>query len=38
MYRIEWTDALSVGISEIDRQHQRIIGMLNEMNAARGVR
>lgn len=37
MKRIEWTDALSVGISEIDAQHKRIIEMINELaDAAQG--
>jgi hemerythrin len=31
---IEWSDALSVGVKEIDDQHKRLIEMLNELNNA----
>lgn len=31
---IEWTDALSVGIEEVDQQHKALVGMLNDLNAA----
>ncbi len=40
MSLIEWTDALSVGVLEIDQQHKKLIDMINElydaMRAARG--
>jgi len=31
---IEWSDALSVGIEEIDQQHRVLVGMLNEFHDA----
>ena len=31
---MEWSPALSVGFAEIDRQHQRLIEIANELNAA----
>jgi hemerythrin len=31
---IEWSNALSVGVKEIDDQHKRLIEMLNELNNA----
>jgi hemerythrin len=31
---IEWSNALSVGVKEIDDQHKRLIEMLNELNDA----
>jgi hemerythrin len=31
---IEWSDALSVGVKEIDDQHKGLINMLNELNKA----
>jgi hemerythrin len=34
MALIQWNDTLSVGITEIDRQHQRLIEMINELNTA----
>lgn len=30
----EWTPALSVGIASIDRQHQQLIGYINQLHAA----
>ncbi|MBI4808251.1 MAG: hemerythrin family protein [Nitrosomonadales bacterium] len=33
-WRLEWSDALSVGIPEIDVEHQRFIGLVNELNEA----
>lgn len=34
MALIAWSDALSVNVAEIDRQHQKLIGMVNELNDA----
>ena len=31
---ISWKDAYSVGISEIDRQHHKIIDLINQLNDA----
>lgn len=31
---IEWSDALSVGIEEIDQQHRILVGILNEFHDA----
>ncbi|WP_295443261.1 bacteriohemerythrin [uncultured Thiodictyon sp.] len=31
---IEWSDAMSVGIDEIDNQHKLLVGMVNEMHEA----
>ena len=31
---IEWSDALSVGVTEIDDQHKELIKMLNKLNTA----
>ena len=31
---VEWTDDLSVGVAEIDAQHQTLLGMINELNDA----
>lgn len=31
---VEWTDALSIGIEEVDQQHQKLVGMLNDLNRA----
>ncbi len=32
MARIEWSEELSVGVPEMDAQHQRWIGMINELH------
>lgn len=29
---VEWTNKLDVGIDEINRQHQRLVGLVNEVN------
>ena len=34
MALIEWNDSLSVNVAEIDKQHQRLIQMINELNDA----
>ena len=34
MALIQWNDSLSVNVAEIDRQHQKLVVMLNEMNDA----
>jgi len=31
---ITWTDALSVGVTSIDTQHQKLVSMLNDLYAA----
>lgn len=31
---VEWTAALETGIPQIDRQHQELVGMINEMESA----
>ncbi|WP_295386512.1 bacteriohemerythrin [uncultured Thiodictyon sp.] len=31
---IEWSDALSVGIDEIDNQHKQLVGLVNDMHEA----
>ena len=34
MALIQWNDDLNVGVLEIDRQHQRLVGMINDLNDA----
>ena len=34
MALITWNDTLSVKVAEIDRQHQKLISMINELNDA----
>ena len=34
MALIEWDNSLSIGVSEIDRQHQQLVKMINELNDA----
>lgn len=31
---IEWSDALSVGYPEVDKDHQRLVGIVNELHEA----
>lgn len=33
MNMITWSDDFSVGVSELDSQHQKIIALINELNA-----
>lgn len=34
MALITWNESYSVNVAEIDRQHQKLIGMVNELNEA----
>jgi hemerythrin len=34
MSLINWDPSLSVGVAEIDKQHQKLIGMINDLNDA----
>jgi len=34
MALIQWSSSYSVGVGEIDRQHQRLVEMINELNDA----
>lgn len=34
MALLEWTDALSVGFTEIDKDHQKLVDIVNELNDA----
>jgi hemerythrin len=34
MAPIVWNDSLSVGVAEIDRQHKKLIAMINELDNA----
>ena len=34
MALLEWSESLSVNVSEIDREHQLLVGMINELNDA----
>lgn len=34
IWKIEWTDAMSVGIPEIDEDHKRFVFLVNEFNRA----
>ena len=38
MSLIQWDDSYSVGVAELDAQHQRLIQMINELNDAKGLR
>jgi len=31
MPRIEWNDSLKLGVSEIDKQHEKLIGLINNL-------
>ena len=33
-WRLSWSDELSVGIPEIDKQHRQFIGLINDLNEA----
>jgi hemerythrin len=34
MALIQWSDSLSVQVAEMDRQHQKLIGLINDLNDA----
>lgn len=34
VWRLQWDDSLSVGIPEVDREHQQFIQLVNELNQA----
>lgn len=34
MVFVSWTDNLSVGVAEIDQQHKKLIGVINELDDA----
>jgi hemerythrin len=34
MGMIQWNESLSVNVAEIDAQHQKLIGLINDLNAA----
>jgi hemerythrin len=34
MALIQWTNALSVDVAEVDKQHQKLIQMINDLNEA----
>ncbi len=34
MALIEWSDEMSVGFDEIDAQHRKLVGLINELNEA----
>ncbi len=34
MALIEWSEELSTGIQEVDNQHQRLVGIINELHMA----
>lgn len=34
MSLIEWSEALSVGLASIDEQHQKLVGIINELHDA----
>lgn len=37
MALLEWNDALSVGISEMDQQHKRLVELINQLYNAMGM-
>ena len=37
MNMITWSDEYSVGVSELDNQHKKIIALINELHASRDI-
>lgn len=37
MQKIQWSESLSVGVSEIDEQHRKLIGIINDLIDAEAI-